>query len=195
VAGDEDRGPGIWIESTRGPEDEPVCLLTIGPHQSWPPVDDVRQTALDLVTCAAYAEMMLTLIIRVGLPPEVVGQFTTDLLSGLGRPFFGARSTLTMLPAGATRRSGGPGSPRVREAVVLLHRGSTDAAITAAEAREMALKWLAAAEATESDQLVSGALDAIDVPAEVQTMLFAYLHARRSDQPEDLAGQAGEAGD
>ena len=181
---DDEAGPGIWIESTRGPDDEPVCLLTIGPLQAYPPVADVRQTALDLITCAAYAEMMMTLIVRVKLPPEVVGEFTTDLLSGLGRSFFGARTTLTMMPAGATRRSGGPGSPRVREAVVLLHRGSQDSAVTAAEAREMALAWLAVAEATQSDQLVSEAMDAASIAAETQTMMFGYLHALRSDTPD-----------
>jgi hypothetical protein len=181
---DDDPGPGIWIESTRGPDDEPVCLFTFGPHQSWPPVDDVRQTALDLVTCAAYAEMMLTLIVRLKLPPEVVGEFTTDLLSGLGRSFFGAKSTLTMLPAGATRRSGGPGSRRVREAVVLLQRGSQQAAVTAVEARDMALAWLAVAEATESDQLVSEAMDTTGIPAATQAMMFSYLHALRSSTPE-----------
>ena len=181
--GDE-RGPGVWIESTRGPGDEPVCRVTFGPIEGYAPVWDVRQTALDLITCAAYAEMMLTLIVRVKLPPEVVGEFTTDLLSGLGRSFFGARETMTLLPAGATRRSGGPGSPRVREAVVLLHRGSQNAAVTAAEARDMALAWLAVAEATESDQLVSEAMDAAKISAETQVMMFGYLHALRSSTPE-----------
>lgn len=188
---DDDHGPGIWIESTRGPDDEPVCRMTFGPVECYPPVADVRATALDLVTCAAYAEMMLTLIVRAGLTPAVVGEFTTDLLSGLGRPFFGARSTLTMLPAGATRRSGGPGSARVREAVVLLHRGSQDAAVTAAEARDMALAWLAVAEATESDQLVSAAMDDAAVSDDTQAMIFALLHAQRSSTPEvprDLGG-------
>jgi hypothetical protein len=173
---DEDPGPGIWLESTRGPDDAPVCLFTFGTHQSYPPVADVRATALDLVTCAAYAEMMLELTVTVKIPPEVVGRFTTALLQAQDRQVFGTKATLTMLPAVTV--------PPHRKPYVLLKRGSRQAALTAGEARQMALAWLSVAEATESDQLVSDALDAIDVPDEIQAMLFAYLHVRRSDTPD-----------
>ena len=161
----------IWIQSTRGPDDEPACEITWGPLQFYAPVDDVRETAIDLVTCAAYAEMMMTLIIKVSLPPATVSQFTTDLLSGREKRFFGAKTTLTLLPAGSSKR---------REALVLLSRGSQKGAVSPDEARAMALRWLAVAEAAESDQLVSEALRATGMAGEGQEKLFGYLRELRS---------------
>ena len=165
----EDSG-SIWIESARGPDHEPVCQITYGPLQYYASVDDVRQTATDLVTCAAYAEMMMTLVVKVGLSGDVVSQFTTDLLSGAGRRYFGARTTMTLLPAGSTKR---------KEALVLLKRGSQDGALSPDEARAMALRWFAVAEATESDQLVSEALRATGADDEAQDRLFGYLRKLR----------------
>ena len=55
MAGDEHGS--IWIESTRDPDGQPVCLVTFDKLQYYAPVEDVRATAIDLVTCAAYAEM------------------------------------------------------------------------------------------------------------------------------------------
>jgi hypothetical protein len=163
----------IWIESTRDPDGEPVCGLTWGPLQFYAPVEDVRQTALDLVTCAAYSEMMMTLIVKVGLGADVVSQFTSDLLSGAGRFFFGAKTTITMLPAGSSKR---------REALVLLSRGSMRGAVSPDEARAMALRWLAVAEATESDQLVSEALRATGADEAATEKLFGYLRELRKDR-------------
>ena len=102
------------------------------------------------MTCAAYAEMMMTLVIKVDLSAAIVSQFTTDLLSGAGRRYFGAKHTATWPPAGSTKR---------KEALVLLKRGSQNGALSPDEARAMALRWFAVAEATESDQLVSEALE------------------------------------
>jgi hypothetical protein len=164
----------IWIESTRGPDDEPACLLTWGALQWYAPVEDVRQTALDLVTCAAYAEMMMTLIIQVKLPANVVSQFTTDLLSDSGRRFFGAKTTVTLMPAGSSKR---------RKAYVLLKRGSMDGMLSPEEARAMALRWLAVAEATESDQLVSEALRATGSDDAGQGKVFGYLRELRDGKP------------
>ena len=172
--GSDDEHGDIWIESTRGPDDEPACLITFGPLQCYAPVADVRQTAIDLVTCAAYAEMMMTLVVRVNLSASVVSQFATDLLSGAGRSFFGAKTTLTMLPAGSTKR---------REALVLLKRGSQEGALTPDEARTMALYWLAVAEATESDQLVSEALRATGSDDAAQEKVFGYLRKLRDASP------------
>jgi hypothetical protein len=166
-------GEGIWIQSTRGPDDEPVCEITWGPLQCYAPVADVRDTAIDLVTCAAYAEMMMTLITRVNLSAAVVSQFTTDLLAGRDKRYFGAKTTMTLMPAG---------SPKRREALVLLKRGSMEGALSPDEAREMALYWLAVAEATESDQLVSEALRATTVLTGDQVeKLFGYLRTLRTD--------------
>jgi hypothetical protein len=164
----------IWIESTRGPDHEPVCRITFGPVQCYASVEDVRQTAIDLVTCAAYAEMMMTLITRANLPPATVSQFATDLLSGGGRHSFGAKATMILLPAGSSKQ---------RQALVLVKRGSQDGALTPDEARAMALAWLAAAEATESDQLVSEALRATGSDDETQEKLFGYLRKLRDGQP------------
>jgi hypothetical protein len=163
----------IWIESTRGPDDEPACLITWGSLQFYAPVEDVRQTALDLITCAAYAEMMMTLIVKAGLGADVVSQFTSDLLSGAGRSFFGAKTTVTLLPAGSSKR---------REALVLLSRGSMRGAVSPDEARAMALRWLAVAEATESDQLVSEALRATGADEAATEKLFGYLRELRKDR-------------
>jgi hypothetical protein len=163
---------GIWIQSTRGPDDEPVCEITWGPLQCYAPVADVRQTALDLVACAAYAEVMMTMVLRVGIPPGTVSGFMTDLLAGTGRSFFGAKTTMTMLPAGSSKR---------REALVILKRGSRKGELSPAEARAMALRWLAVAEATESDQLISEALRSTGVGCETQEKMFGYLRELRSE--------------
>ena len=161
----------IWIESTRGPDDEPCCLITFGPLQAYASVDDVRTTALDLITCAAYSELMMTMVVKVSLSADVVSRFATELLSGAGRSYFGAKTTLTLLPAGSTRR---------REALVLLKRGSQAGELSPDEARAMALRWLAVAEATESDQLVSEALRATGSDEAGTEKVFGYLRELRS---------------
>lgn len=169
-----DGNDSIWIESTRGPDDEPACLLTWGALQCYASVDDVRETAIDLVTCAAYAEMMMTLVLKAGIPAATVSQFATDLLSGGDKRFFGTKATVTMLPAGSSKR---------REAFVLLKRGSQEGSVSPAEARAMALRWLATAEATESDQLVSEALRATGTDDAGQEKVFAYLRELRTERP------------
>ena len=161
----------IWIESTRGPDDEPCCLITFGPLQAYASVDDVRTTALDLITCAAYSELMMTMVVKVNLSAEIVSRFATDLLSGAGRRFFGAKTTLLLTPAGSTRR---------REALVLVKRGSQAGELSPDEARAMALRWLAVAEATESDQLVSEALRATGSDEAGTEKVFGYLRELRS---------------
>ena len=156
----------IWVQSIRDPDGEPVCEITWGAIQCYAPVEDVRETALDLITCAAYAELMMTMVLRVGVPPEMASQFAADLLEDRDKRFFGAKTTMTLLPAGSSKR---------REAFVLLKRGSMTGALTPAEARDMALRWLAVAEATESDQLVSEALRATGSDDAAQEKLFGYL--------------------
>lgn len=169
-----DENDSIWIESTRGPDDEPACLLTWGPLQWYAPVEDVRATAIDLVTCAAYAELMMTMVLRVGVPPEMASQLATDLLSDAGRERFGKDTTVAMLPAGSSKR---------REAFVLLDRGAQRGVLSPYEARQMALWWLAAAEATESDQLVSEALRATGSDDGAQEKVFGYLRELRDGKP------------
>jgi hypothetical protein len=166
VSGDE----AIWIESTRGPDDKPVCHLTWGRVRCYPPVAAVRLTAIDLVTCAAYAEMMMKLV-NLGLAAGQVSAFTTDLLRDSKRHRFGDPSTMSLLPAGSSKG---------REALVLLTRGTLKGALSPDEARAMALQWLEVAEAAESDQLVSEALRATGSGEGQAETLFAYLRELRA---------------
>lgn len=161
----------IWIESTRGPDDEPVCMIAWGPIQCHASVADVRDTALDLIACASYAEVMMLMVTGAGIPPATVSGFMSDLLSGTGRAFFGAKTTMSMLPAGSSKR---------RQAFVILKRGSRKGELSPAEARAMALRWLAVAEATESDQLVSEALRSTGTDDGTQEKMFGYLRELRS---------------
>lgn len=146
MAGDEHGS--IWIESTRDPDGQPVCLVTFDKLQYYAPVEDVRATAIDLVSA-----------------------FATDLLAGGGKRYFGAKTTLTLMPAGSSKQ---------RQALVLLNRGSQDGALTPDEARAMALAWMATAEATESDHLVSEALRATGTDEAGQEKVFGYLRQLRT---------------
>lgn len=150
---DDDADRIIWVTSTRsGPGGEPACEITWRGTTWHAPVADMRTTAIDLLTCAAYAEMMMQLATTLKLPAQTISAFTTDLLAASGRTMFGTPATLDMLPAGSTRRG---------EAVVLVRRDATanwEGVVSPAEARQMALAWLTVAEATESDRLVAQAL-------------------------------------
>lgn len=137
-------------------------------------VVDVRQTAVDLVTCAAYAEMMMELV-KLGLPAKQVSDFTSAILKR-DKPF-GAATTFDLWPAGSTKRGqpvvligragvNGPGDPLPRDA---LHPD---------EAREMAQAWFQVAEATESDQKVTAALRLIR-QEKIAESLFATLRKLR----------------
>jgi hypothetical protein len=166
-------GDTIWIESTLNPDGEPACGLTWGALQWYAPVPDVRETAIDLVTCAAYSEMMMEMVTGAGIPPHVVSGFAGILLSGRDKPFFGAATTMTLLPAGSSKR---------RQGFVLLKRGSLKGELFPDEAREMAMHWLAAAEATEADQLLAEALRAAAVSDSGQATVFGYLRELRKDK-------------
>jgi hypothetical protein len=166
----------IWITSTRGPDDEPVCELSWGGERWYAPVADVRQTAMDLVSCAAYAEWIHLLITRVGLPPAAVESVTLDLMRIGGRTRdHGTDATISLFPASGTVRATGKREPRV-----ILRRGDTDGMLTIAEAREMARDWMATAEATESDQLVAEAFRATQPGNDAGLdRLFGYLRKLR----------------
>jgi hypothetical protein len=158
----------IWIQSCRGGE-PPSCTIKWDPLEFYAPVADVRVTAIDLVTCAAYAEMMMKLV-GLGMPPQQVSAFTTDLLSDSKRRMFGTATTIKLLPAGSSKR---------REAIVLLKRGNMEGAVSPAEARDMALAWLEAAEASESDALVSQAVEQAFPDLAPAEELFAALRKLR----------------
>ena len=164
----------ILIESTRGPDDAPVCALVYDGRRSYPPSEDVRATALDLIVTAADAEACV-LLSGLGLPPEVITAFVEDLLRRRGKKFYGTRSTIRIAPAASTRTG---------LAWVLLLRpggGGHDGALTPDEARRMARDWLEVAAGTDSDQLLAEALRACTTitPAETQS-LYAYMAALRA---------------
>jgi hypothetical protein len=171
-AGVNDEEDTLWIESTRGPDDEAACLFTWGPHQWYAPVADVRRSALDLVSCAAYAEMMMLLVVKLKLGAKMASAFVTDLLDSRGGRKFGGPATLDMLPVGSTRTG---------DALVLISRGSKRATLLPAEARGMALGWLGAAESTESDQLVSEALRGTGMDDQAERV-FGYLRELRKEK-------------
>lgn len=166
----------IWIASTRDPDGEPVCEITFGPVQWYAPVAAVRDTALDLVSCAAYADMSKLLVEKIGLAPGIVELMMADLLRAAGRTTnHGHPDTIMVYPAGGTRPRG---RGRERQALVIFKRGSVDGMVTAAEARVMARDWMAVAEATESDQLVAEAARAV-LPGADTGRLFGYLRKLR----------------
>ncbi|HEY2090144.1 MAG TPA: hypothetical protein VGH54_29500 [Mycobacterium sp.] len=170
MSGDEDEA--LRVESTRDPDGEPACLFTWGAFQWYAPVAEVRKAALDMVACAAYAEMMMTLVAKLKLDGGIASALITDLLKGRGVKEFGTPGTLDLLPAGSTRSG---------DAVVLLRRGSKREPVAAVTARSMALQWLEAAEATESDQLVSEAMRGTGISRAQQERLFGYLRELRKE--------------
>jgi len=93
----------LWIVSTRDPDGDPVCELTWAGHRWYAAVAAVRQTALDLVTCAAYAEMMRELITTAKLPPATMEAFTTSLLRTTGRRGPACGRGVPFHPAGQRR--------------------------------------------------------------------------------------------
>jgi hypothetical protein len=166
----------IWIVSVRDPDGRPVCELSWGGERWHAPVTDVRQTAMDLVSCAAYAEFIHLLITKLDLPPATVEAVTLDLMRIGGRTRdHGSDATIDVFPASGTVRATGE-----REARVILRRADLDGMVTIAEARQMAADWMAAAEATESDQLVAEAFRAT-LPGNDAGLdrLFGYLRKLR----------------
>src|SRR5256885_8235551 len=130
-------GDTIGIVSTRGPDDEPVCEITWGPLQWYAPVEAVRQTAEDLFTCAAYADMLIELSGVTSVPPEVLSEFGSALLGRAvrdrpGRTRLGNPDTIGVLPAGSTRR---------REPLVVLSRGCVDGTVSRTTAPAKGRRW------------------------------------------------------
>ena len=163
----------LSVISTRGPDDEPVCELQWHGESWYAPVADVRVTAQDLITCAAYADLMMHLMATLRLPGETVAALMSDLLSRQRSEEFGTASTITVMPAGSSKR---------KMAVVLLKRdrgGAWEGEIDTGEARKMAVRFLEVAEATESDQLVSEALGAVGMNPLAQERVFGYLRELR----------------
>jgi hypothetical protein len=172
----------IRIESTRGPDDAPVCRLLYNEHQSYPPVRDVRATALDLVVTAADAEACV-LLAGLGLPAEVITAFIEDLLRRRGKTFYGSRSTLLLGPAASTKtglawvRVIRPGNGRRRDE----DEDEDDGVLSPDDAREMARDWFDVAAGTEADQMLAEALrSCTTATAEETAAVYAYMAALRA---------------
>lgn len=149
-------GEAIYIESTRDPTGAgAACLLRWGVVEKYAPVADVRQTAEDLMTCAAYADLVGELL-RVGLDGQLIVEMTQAMLHQRQPKFFGAMTTLFLLPAGSSARKQGMVLLARRD---LFHQGKADACVTPDEARTMARYWLTAAEASEADTLFGAVLE------------------------------------
>jgi hypothetical protein len=162
----------IWVTSVRDPDGATVCEISWGGQEWYPSVAAIRMTALDLVTCAAYAEMMMKLI-GLGLPKEHVLKFTADMLSGTDRTMFGTPETVELHPAGSTKR---------REPLVVVKRGTLEGSFSPEVARGMALQWLEVAEAAESDQLVAEALRVNGADEAYMEKVFGYLRSLRTSE-------------
>jgi hypothetical protein len=169
----------ITIESTRDRHNHGhACLIRWGAQEWYAPVADVRTTAEDLFTCAAYADLIGELL-RIGLPRPQIAQMTTAMLRDRKPRYFGTPRTLHVLPAGSSARQAG--------AVVLsrqnaFHKGRADAQVDPDEARTMGRAWFQVAEASEADTLFSSVLERAGwmQPAEMDA-LFGLLNDMRSD--------------
>ncbi|GAA4082897.1 hypothetical protein [Actinomadura miaoliensis] len=121
----------IQIASTRDvPGIGAACHLRWGSIDTYAPVSDVRDTAEDLFTCAAYADLMGKML-RMQIAGEVITALMTGLATGRDRPFFGHPTTVTLQPAGSSRQ---------RTGVVLVKRGSMKGWLSPEEARGMGRK-------------------------------------------------------
>jgi hypothetical protein len=175
---DQQQPESIWIESTRDRHSHGnACLIRWGLREWYAPVADIRATAEDLFTCAAYADLIGELI-RADIPAEIVGRMTTAMLKDRKPRYFGTPQTLYLLPGGSTRDRIG--------AVVLnrqnsFHRGKAEATLTPDKARTMGRVWFAAAEASESDTLFSTVLERAGWMQEIEMdALFGLLSDIRS---------------
>jgi hypothetical protein len=172
----DDGSEALMIKSTSDPDGSPVCLVTWGELQWAASVEAVRKTALDLTVCAAYAEMMMALVLKLGLPGSSMALMITDILRDNGYAEPGHADTVMLLPAGSTK---------AKKAVVLLERGKKKAMVETSVAKMMALQWLEVAEATESDQLLSEALRGTGL-GEESGRVFGYLRQLRIHDDQKL---------
>jgi len=138
------------IESTRAPEDADAACMLRWQRREWvATVSDVRQTAEELFTCAAYADLIGQLL-QDGFTGDVVAGLTREMLRKRQPQYFGMPNTMFMLPAGSSVRKQGLVLISRRN---LFHKGKADGELAADEARAMARAWLTTAEAAEADTL------------------------------------------
>lgn len=168
-------GGTIYICSAQDPDAPTECLLS-WQGQDWrATVKEVRTTAVDLFTVAAWADMMMFLMGKLDLPPGVMTAMMSDLLGEIvrreGRKGFGASATFSLTPVGSSKAGRG---------LVLLERRKQQVVLETEEARTMGLHWLEIAEASESDQLLTETLrTAGQMDAQRIEGVFAYLRELR----------------
>ncbi len=161
----------LEVQSTRGPDDEPACLFTWGALQWYASTESVRKAAIDLVTCAAYAELIMFLVVKLKMDGKTASAFVADLLVQAGHRHLGSAETVEMVPAGSTQ---------AKKAVVLVRRGTVQGILDMKGTTGMALQWLEAAEATDSDQLITEALrSAGRLDDGTEEKIFDYLKELR----------------
>jgi hypothetical protein len=168
-----DAGAVIRIVPGRDPDRPAECLISWEGHDWTAGVERVRATAVDLFTAAAWADLMMLLVVKLRLDPGVVSAMAGDVLARSGRIELGSQATIMLTPAG---------SSATRTPLVMLRRGPLRGTLTTDAARRMGLAWLEAAEAAESDQLVTEALRTAGGLSEDRIEgLFAYLRELRSE--------------
>lgn len=182
----------ILIESTRDRHKHGnACLIQWGARQWYAPVADVRATAEDLFTCAAYADLIGELI-RADVPPAIVSRLTTAMLADRRPRYFGTPKTIYVLPGGSSVRKVGVVALSKQNA---FHKGKALGALDPNEARAMGRQWFEAAEASESDTLFSSVLERAGWMQQAEMdSLFALLNDIRASIPDVVEQMSGEAG-
>ena len=146
MAGDE----VLSIYSTRDVHDFGAACRLVWEGREWfAPVEDVRSTAEDLFTCAAYADLIGELL-RQDIPAPIMTQMTQNMLRSRRPAYFGTRKTVFLLPGGSSKRKTGTVLLARRN---LFHQGKADGQLDADEARDMGRAWLEAAESSTQDTL------------------------------------------
>ena len=172
----------IWIESARDRYAHGnACLIRWQGRERYASVGDVRATAEDLFSCAAYADVIGELI-RLGMEGPLVTRFLQGIMRDRRPRFFGRPSTFFMLPGGSSARRVGAVAIGRRD---LFHQGKADGQLSADEARAMGRQWLSAAEASEADTLFGAVLENAGwmVEAELDA-LFSLLNDIRGGTAE-----------
>ena len=169
-----DTGTSLYIESAvnTDPHSTPVCRVQWDDLTLTPSVYAVMATAIDMYTCAAYADVLIGLM-RSGIPPNDTARLATFMLSNYGkehgRHYLGHKETFTMLPAGSTTD---------KTSAVVLRRGSKHSRLNTAQTREIASHWLQAATVSQQDSLVASSVMAIGDNLQEQAQLATAIMSK-----------------
>jgi hypothetical protein len=161
----------ILIVSVRSKLGEPAsCMIEWGSWQGYAGADAVIETAEDLFTCAAWADVIGELL-RLGMVPDQIAQMVSYALRDRPKRFFGHKNTVSLIPGASSDR---------KQGAVIVKRGSTSAYLMPQEARTMARNWLQCAEASDSDCLVDEALEELALLNRTERdRVFSYMRAVR----------------